>query len=220
MKTLLRSVFSGVLVCLTLPVGPAYAADAGEEVALPLSEAIASLLVESEDRTGYARSAFRHWVDENADGCDTRREVLLEEAVIAPTVSGTCTLTGGQWFSWYDNVVVDGVSGLDIDHMVPLAEAWDSGAAAWDAKRRERYANDLGDPRALLAVTAKTNRSKGDRDPVDWMPPAADASCRYVADWTAVKIRWQLSVDPAEAEALSGTAAGCEDVVIRVELAG
>ncbi|MCK1812780.1 HNH endonuclease family protein [Streptomyces sp. XM4011] len=217
---LLRSVLPGVLACLALSAVPAQAAGADEEVVLPLSDAIASLSVAEEDRAGYERAAFRNWVDADGDGCDTRREVLLAEAVIAPTVSGRCVLSGGQWFSWYDDAVVEGAAGLDIDHLVPLAEAWDSGASTWDAEMRERYANDLGDPRSLLAVTAKANRSKGDKDPVHWMPPAAHAACRYVADWTAVKIRWQLSADPVEVAVLSATAAGCGDVTVRVKPAG
>ncbi|WP_209314772.1 hypothetical protein [Streptomyces bohaiensis] len=96
------------------------------EVSLPLHDAVAALPVAEENREGYDRNAFRHWVDEDGDGCHARAEVLKAEAIVAPVQSGRCTLSGGRWYSYYDDVYVDGPSGLDIDHMVPLAEAWDS----------------------------------------------------------------------------------------------
>jgi hypothetical protein len=84
--------------------------------------------------------------------------------VKAPKQGDDCALTGGEWLSYYDGKTVTDPSRLDIDHMVPLAEAWDSGAAEWTAERREAYANDLGAEHSLVAVTAKSNRSKGDKD--------------------------------------------------------
>jgi hypothetical protein len=81
-----------------------------------------------------------------------------------------------------NQTTVTSASGLDIDHMVPLAEAWDSGASAWTAQRREAYANDQGQEASLVAVTARSNRSKADQDPAHWMPPADDVHCRYAAE--------------------------------------
>lgn len=121
-------------------------------------------------RAGYEREAFKHWVDADADGCSTRNEVLLQEAVNAPERSGRCTLAGGTWYSPYDDAYVDGARGQDIDRLVPLAEAWDSGAGTWTAAERQAYANGLDDARALIAVTAKSNRSKADQDPATWQP--------------------------------------------------
>lgn len=192
-----------------------------ETVSAPLSELIASLPVAAEDRTGYSRDLFKHWVDQDRDGCNTRNEVLLEEATVAPEVTGRCTITAdtGSWESWYDDTTVTSRTGIDIDHLIPLAEAWDSGASDWSAGEREQYANDLGDPRSLLAVTARSNRSKSDQDVSEWLPPDSSVHCRYVADWTAVKTRWGLSVDLAEQAALLDTSSGCEDVVITVDLA-
>ncbi|MFF2721438.1 DUF1524 domain-containing protein [Streptomyces sp. NPDC058011] len=90
-------------------------------------------------------------------------------------------MSAGSWRSYYDDVEVTGAKGLDIDHVVPLAEAWNSGAHAWTPKRREAYANDLAAERSLVAVTAKTNRSKADREPGPYGcrppdPPAAPTS--------------------------------------------
>ncbi|MER6721433.1 HNH endonuclease family protein [Streptomyces halstedii] len=184
-----------------------------------LSDAVALLPVGEESRTGYERNSFRHWIDEDGDGCDTRREVLLAEAVTKPEQGPRCTLTGGSWVSYYDEVEVTDAKKLDIDHMVPLAEAWDSGASQWTAERREQYANDLGSERSLVAVTAKTNRSKSDKDPAQWLPPAASAQCTYASDWVATKLRWKLTIDTQEKTALEKLAGECEDTVVEYELA-
>ncbi|MFB6878384.1 HNH endonuclease family protein [Streptomyces sp. NPDC056323] len=186
---------------------------------LSLPEAIAKIPAADENRTGYERDSFKHWIDEDGDACSTRNEVLLAEAVKAPEQGARCTLTGGEWLSYYDEVTVPAAGKLDIDHMVPLAEAWDSGASKWDADRRMRYANDLGAERSLVAVTAKTNRSKADKDPSEWMPPADSAKCTYLADWTATKLRWKLSADDKERAALETLAKDCSDTAVKYEVA-
>ncbi|MEH0844005.1 HNH endonuclease family protein [Micromonospora sp. CPCC 205711] len=184
-----------------------------------LTTAVAGLPVATEVRTGYSRDLFPHWVDADGDGCNTRNEVLLAEAVSAPSVSGTCTLSGGRWYSYYDNAYWTLTGDLDIDHMVPLAEAWDSGARNWTTSRRQAYANDLGDNRPLAAVTDNVNQSKGDQDPGTWMPPYASARCRYVNEWVATKIRWRLTVDSVEKSALSSWANSCPNSTISVTYA-
>ncbi|MGW2107635.1 HNH endonuclease family protein [Streptomyces sp. NPDC001948] len=186
---------------------------------LSLTEAIAQIPAADESRTGYKRDSFRHWIDEDKDGCSTRNEALMAEATKKPEQGPKCALTGGEWLSYYDEVTVTEARKLDIDHMVPLAEAWDSGASAWDSDRRMRYANDLEAERSLVAVTAKTNRSKADKDPSEWMPPAASAKCTYLADWTATKLRWKLSADDKERAALEKLAAGCSNTVVKYEVA-
>ncbi|MGW3450289.1 GmrSD restriction endonuclease domain-containing protein [Streptomyces sp. NPDC001076] len=100
---------------------------------------------------------------------------------------------------------------MDVDHLIPLAEVWDSGASAWTAKEREAYANDLDAPRALIAVSAASNRSKADEDPTDWLPPYAPYGCRYVTHWIADKTRYQLTIGPAERTALTERLAACPD---------
>ncbi|MDQ0745827.1 hypothetical protein QF034_000058 [Streptomyces africanus] len=117
--TVLAAVLLAVLPTAIAPA--AQAAQAAET--LPLTEAVAQLPVAAEDRTGYDREqSFGGWIDTDRDGCNTRMEVLLAEAVEAPAVTGRCTLAGGRWYSWYDTWI-DGPHGLDIDHLVPLAEA-------------------------------------------------------------------------------------------------
>ncbi|WP_328863067.1 HNH endonuclease family protein [Streptomyces sp. NBC_00306] len=214
----------GALTLAVVPLiasSPVQAAQVGDGAraaqVTTLSDAIVRMRLAGEDRSGYTRSSFRHWNsgDIATDGCSTRNEVLLAEAVRAPEVGPGCRLTGGAWFSYYDGQEVTDPGALDIDHMVPLAEAWDSGASAWTAARREAYANDQGAAASLVAVTARTNRQKSDQDPAEWMPPAPDAQCRYVGEWVATKLRWQLAVDAAELEALKVFAEGpCQDGVV------
>jgi uncharacterized protein DUF1524 len=148
--------------------------------------------------SGYDRERFPHWSDEDGDGCDTRCEVL--EAEQRPD---------GTWISSYDGVTTDDGSELDVDHVVALAEAWRSGAAQWDTARRERFANDLDDPDALVAVTASSNRSKADQDPATWQPDNPDARCSFAHAWVETKVRWDLTADQAEVDALRGLLARC-----------
>ncbi|MGW2773454.1 HNH endonuclease family protein [Streptomyces olivaceoviridis] len=105
---------------------------------------------------------------------------------------------------------------MDINHLVPLAEAWDSGATDWSAKEREAYANDLGDDRALIAVSAASNRSKADQDPSTWLPSAVGYRCQYVTDWVADKMRWGLSIDTGEQAALAEVLSNCPNVPVTV----
>ncbi|MFD1716922.1 HNH endonuclease family protein [Georgenia deserti] len=181
----------------------------------PLQTAIADLPVAAEQRDGYDRDLFEHWVDADGDGCDARDEVLIAEADDAPTVGAGCDLSGGRWYSYYDGVSQYDTSDIDIDHMVPLAEAWDSGAYAWDAGRREAYANDLDDYRTLVGVTDSVNQSKSDQDVAEWLPD--QQQCRYLREYVAVKIRWDLSVDTAEQAAMNDLAADCDNLTIEVE---
>ena len=159
---------------------------------------LAKLKVTNEYQSGYQRDYFNLWVDVDHDGCNTRKEVLLAEAKSQPSENSNCTLFGGFWKSAYDNLTFTNSRDLDIDHMVPLSEAWQSGAYRWDADTRERYANDLGYARSLIAVSATSNRSKGDQDPYLWMPPNHSYWCQYVSDWIAIKYRWGLTVDQME----------------------
>ena len=184
-----------------------------------LHDAIAELPVDDEVRDGYDRDKFKHWIDEDGNGCDTRYEVLISEAVDEPDVSDDCDLTGGKWLSYYDNEEFTDPGDLDIDHMVPLAESWDSGARDWTDDDRERYANDLDEEAGLVAVSASSNRQKGDQDPAEWMPSEEDVACQYVTEWTIVKTRWQLSVDETEKGALEDISTDCEDVDLTIEYA-
>lgn len=217
MRRLLAAAVAGIAsAAFALQPTSASAAQA-ERIAVPLHTAVAELPVAVENRTGYDRSLFPHWVDADGDRCNSRQEVLIAEAFRPPEVDADCRLTGGEWYSYYDDAYWTVPTDLDIDHMVPLAEAWDSGARDWDTARRRAYANDLGDDRPLVAVTDNVNQAKADRDPAEWQP--VQEKCRYAQEWVAVKLRWRLTVDEAEKAALTDLAGGCPNAPIVVQAA-
>lgn len=160
-------------------------------------------------RTGYRPGLFVHWVDDDGDGCDTRQEVLIAESTVPAETDPSCTVLSGHWVSVYDGITTEQPGDLDIDHVVALGEAWDSGASAWDAPRRRAFANDLDEAAALIAVTASANRTKNDRDPAQWRPPRPEAWCGFARAWVTVKVRWDLTSDEAEAAALRDMLAPC-----------
>jgi DNA uptake protein ComE-like DNA-binding protein len=170
---------------------------------------VGNLEVEQEVGSGYDRDLFKHWSDADSDGCNARYEVLIDESLTPVTISSGCKLSGGTWVSAFDLVETSDPSMFDVDHMVPLKEAWDSGAWAWDAKTREAYANDLDYEMSLIAVSASSNRSKSDRDPADWLPPNKDYWCEYITSWVQVKTRWSLSMDKAEKAKIEDVAEDC-----------
>ena len=171
--------------------------------------AITELRVEPEVGGGYSRDFFDHWIDADGDGCDTRREVLIEESLQPVTVGSGCFLDGGEWYSAFDGATTTNPSNFDIDHFVPLKEAWESGAHSWSDERRRDFANDLSNSASLIAVSASSNRSKGARDPAEWLPPDSSYHCLYAAQWIEVKLYWDLSVDPIEAMALDDILSRC-----------
>ena len=213
--SLIATVFTAALVATVGWVTPAHAAT----YSAPLRTAVASLTVATEVRTGYNRDLFPHWIDADSDGCNTRYEVLIAEATTRPSVGSGCALSGGRWYSYYNNTYYTLPSDLDIDHVVALAEAWDSGARSWTTSRRQSFANDLGDSRSLVAVKDTVNQSKSDNDPAQWMPSYTAARCRFIQEWVVVKKRWGLTVDSAEKSALTSYANGCTNVTITVTLA-
>jgi hypothetical protein len=170
------------------------------------------LRVEPETRSGYDRVLFEHWIDADGDGCDTRREVLIQESLAPVTVGAGCDISGGTWISLYDGFTSSDPSDFDIDHMVPLAEAWDSGAGSWSDSKRRDFANDLSSSHSLIAVSGSSNRSKSDGDPADWLPPNSAYVCEYVQQWVLVKQQWNLSADQSEAIKIDEVLARCQTV--------
>jgi hypothetical protein len=157
---------------------------------------------------GYARALFVHWIDADRDGCSTRNHVLITESRTTARIGAGCSV-GGSWRSVYDGATTSNASSFDIDHVVALKEAWDSGAWAWTPARRQAYANDLGDSRSLRAVSASSNRSKSDRDPAQWLPSLTSFRCTYATEWVVVKVRWRLNVDTLERAALKRVLTAC-----------
>lgn len=160
---------------------------------------LSNIKVENEYKTGYKRSLFIHWADLDGNGCDTREEILKRDSVSKPQVDPyRCYVVAGDWYSPYDGAKLSDRGDVDIDHVVALKEAWDSGAWAWSESQRKAYANDMSDRRTLIAVTDRVNVSKSDKDPSNWMPPLRSYWCTYLGDWISVKARWNLSMDQSE----------------------
>ena len=168
----------------------------------------ASLPVRAENGAGYHRDYFGDWIDADRDCRDTRQEVLITESKVSPSyaTSGHCKVSRGRWVSPYDGAAWSNPSDVDIDHVVALKEAWDSGARSWSSVNRKRYANDLGYSGTLDAVTDNVNASKSDRDVAQWLP--TKDRCTYAIRVAKVKYRWRLSVDSNERWALLAVLSG------------
>jgi hypothetical protein len=155
---------------------------------------------------GYSRDEFPHW--HTVEGsCDTREEVLKRDGD-GVEVDSSCAATSGSWTSPYDGATWTDKSDVDIDHMVPLADAWRSGASGWTIDQREAFANDLDSPQ-LWAVTDNVNQSKGDSAPDEWKPPSQDDWCQYSESYIQVKTTYHLTVTDAEKAALSDMLGTC-----------
>ncbi|MGS2618593.1 HNH endonuclease family protein [Micromonospora sp. LZ34] len=155
--------------------------------------------------SGYSRDLFPHWI--TVSGCNTREQVLKRDGT-SVVVDSSCAATSGRWYSPYDGATWYAASDVDIDHVVPLAEAWRSGASSWTTSRRQSFANDLTRPQ-LIAVTDNVNQAKGDQDPSTWQPPLSSYRCTYSKMWITVKYSWGLTLQSAEKSALQSMLNTC-----------
>lgn len=159
----------------------------------------------------YDRGAWQHWVDADGDCQDTRQEVLIAESRVPVTFTDDrrCRVASGEWLGPYTGQRFTDPRQLDIDHLVPLRHAHDTGGGVWSAARKREYANYLAQPAHLVAVEARANRSKGARGPADWRPPNQGYWCQYATEWQAIKQQWGLRSDEREAAALAELLATC-----------
>ncbi|MEV0810848.1 HNH endonuclease family protein [Micromonospora sp. NPDC050200] len=156
--------------------------------------------------TGYSRDLFPHWITISGT-CNTREQVLKRDGT-SVVVDSSCAATSGRWYSPYDGATWYAASDVDIDHVVPLAEAWRSGASSWTTSRRQSFANDLTRPQ-LIAVTDNVNQAKGDQDPSTWQPPLSSYRCTYSKMWITVKYSWGLTLQSSEKSALQSMLNTC-----------
>lgn len=157
-------------------------------------------------QTGYSRDLFPHWSAQSG-ACNTR-EVVLKRDGTNVVQDSSCAAVSGRWYSPFDGATWTEAADVDIDHMVPLSNAWKSGASSWSTDRREQFANDLDIPQ-LIAVTDNVNQEKGDQGPESWRPPLTSYWCTYAAMWVNVKYNYDLSVNSAEKNSLSSMLSGC-----------
>ena len=157
-------------------------------------------------QNGYSRDLFPHWITVSG-ACNTRETVLKRDGSNV-VVNSSCAATSGSWFSPYDGATWNAASDIDIDHVVPLAAAWRSGAAQWTTAKRQQFANDLAGPQ-LIAVTDNVNQAKGDQTPATWKPPLTSYWCTYAKMWTRTKYKWALTVNTSEKTALQDMLGRC-----------
>lgn len=160
----------------------------------------------------YQRSLYRHWIDVDGNCRDTRAEVLIRDSepnAVKYKGARQCEVSRGVWHDPYSGQTFREPRTLDVDHVVPLKNAHDSGAWQWTAERRRDYANYLRYERHLLAVKASENRKKGDKGPDRYLPPRREFHCEYARIWLKIKGDWQLEIPPSEQAAIDRTLAAC-----------
>lgn len=148
----------------------------------------------------YNRKDWGRWIDADKDCQDTRQEVLIAESRVEVTFTDEkqCRVATGEWLCPYTGQVFTDPSKLDIDHMVALRDAHDSGGAGWTKEQKRTYTNDLDNPSHLIAVSASANRSKRDKGPDEWLPTNEEFRCTYLREWSQVKQNFNLSTSDVE----------------------
>jgi hypothetical protein len=203
----LAAALSAALIAAGLSVTPAGATPPRIPSKAVAQSKLTALSVAVQGSTsGYSRDLFPHWITISGS-CNTRETVLKRDGTSVVTDSA-CAATSGRWYSPYDGATWTAASDVDIDHIVPLAEAWRSGASSWTTSKRQSFANDLTRPQ-LIAVTDNVNQSKGDQDPSTWQPSVTSYRCTYAKMWIAVKSYWALTLQTAEKTALQSMLNTC-----------
>ncbi|OIK24118.1 HNH endonuclease family protein [Streptomyces malaysiense] len=162
-------------------------------------------------KSGYSRARFgTAWADTDSNSCDTRDDILKRDLKDVKFTGGVCKVSYGLLdpdpYSGKEITYRRGASKVDIDHVVALSDAWQTGAKYWDAGKRIALAND---PLNLIAVDASANRGKGDGDAATWLPPDKDYRCSYVATQVAVKKKYGLWVTSGEKAAMEKVLTAC-----------
>jgi len=186
--------------------------DTPTEIPAVTSEQLLWVAEVSPDLPPYDRDDWKHWVDEDKDCQNTRHEVLIEESLakVAFKTDRKCQVATGEWFDLYTGETITDATRLDVDHMIPLKNAHNSGGWAWDKSRKAAFANDMSYADHLIAVTASANRKKGARGPEEWKPTNRGYWCDYAIDWVQIKIDWDLSATKAEWGALEEMLETCD----------
>lgn len=158
----------------------------------------------------YDREAFTgrsSWIDEDNDCQNTRAEVLIEEhmgGLIKFRGGKRCVVHSGRWYDLYSGKLYRLANDMDIEHVVSLKDAWESGAKNWSHEYKKKFANYLEDPDHLLAVSKSENRSKGSKGPDKYLPPNIDFVKEYCRKYIRIKVRWNLTVTKDQLIVLQG----------------
>lgn len=149
----------------------------------------------------YDRKSWPHWIDADGDCQDTRAEILIRDSVVPVKFKRNkgCNVSWGQWIGPYTGKTITQASDLDIDHIVPLSHAHETGGANWTRDKKRQFAND---PDNLLAVDDATNQKKGDKGPARWKPPSKSYWCEYSRRWRQIKSKYGLTISTPEERSL------------------
>jgi hypothetical protein len=203
----LAAALAASISAVTLAGDPAAATPPGIPSKATAQTELNALTVATEgSMTGYSRDLFPHWITISGT-CNTRETVLKRDGSNV-VVGSSCAAVSGSWYSPYDGATWTAASDVDIDHIVPLAEAWRSGASSWTTSKRQSFANDLAHPQ-LIAVTDNVNQAKGDQDPSTWQPPLTSFRCTYSKMWIGSKHYWALKLQSGEKTALQAALNTC-----------
>lgn len=190
---------------------------------LTAEQALDSLAVKGRaPKTGYARDQFgQRWADVNRNGCDTRNDILKRDlsSVVFKAKTNNCVVLSGTLIDPYSGKTINFVRGnitsmaVQIDHVVALSNAWQTGAFKLSIETRTQFAND---PLNLLAVDGPLNEQKGDGDAATWLPPLKSFRCKYVARQIAVKAKYGLWITPPEKSAMKSILAKCPKEILPI----
>jgi hypothetical protein len=212
------AVVIGLVVAIAIAVGVLANRNASRAATSPTSAAgtlrtplLPLTIAAPSHQDSYARRAdFGGWTD--VRGCqDTRASLLirLSQVPVTFTTAGNCTVRAGRWVDPWSGSVATVARDFQIDHTVPLGNAWRSGAWSWTREQRVAYVNDLAEADHLVPILAHENESKGDDGPERWRPPNRSSWCRYALDWDRIKAAWHLTATALEWSALRAMSATC-----------
>ena len=142
----------------------------------------------------YDRKEWKHWVDQDKNSLNTRQEVLKRDSTIDVSIYKNRVIKG-KWYDPYSGKIFYSPEKIDIEHLVPLKEAWSSGGANWDKIKKEKFANYLDNNYHLKAVDRRLNRQKGNKKPSQWLPENIEYRCEYLKNWIAIKKEWSLKIE-------------------------
>jgi hypothetical protein len=157
-------------------------------------------------RTAYKRDAYQPhgWIDADGDGCNTRREVLIQESTKSVTINPDgCKLSNGHWKDRFTGTETNSDADVQIDHLVALADADRSGAWRWPPDKKIAFANNLDNPDELNAISNADNQAKSDKAPDEWMPKDRQPRCDYIRAYVTIKSQWDLTISPAQWNAIA-----------------
>lgn len=213
-----RTIATTVIVALIVLLIDLYSTHARQKDQATDAVALASLpavtVAEPEQaRPPYKRETYQPhgWIDADGNGCNTRREVLIQESTKKPSINPDgCKISGGEWkdrFSPKFNTTND--QDVQIDHLVALADADRSGAWKWPSDKKLAFANNLDNPDELNAISNALNNEKSDKGPDEWMPGDKNSRCKYLQAYVTIKSEWQLTVSPAQWNAIAKAWPNC-----------